>query len=313
MASLAQLTYIVALDTYRHFVTASEKCFVTQPTLSMQIKKLEEELEVVIFDRTKQPVVPTDIGQKIIAQARKTLAAYNQIEAIIQEEKSIVKGTLSVGIIPTLAPYLIPLFVGRFTRKYPNLQVKLVELMTEDIIEHLHKDLLDAGILVTPLDEPGILEVPLFFEKMLIYAHESHPFLQKSNITAQELTTPDIWLLTEGHCFRSQVVNLCAYQTDSKEDTGLIYESGSIETLRKLVDYEGGFTLIPELAVKDIPQDRRHQVKAFSESTPLREVSLTYARHYSKQHLIKLLAQEIQQAVPQEMLNPTRGNVVRWR
>ncbi|HHB79304.1 MAG TPA: hydrogen peroxide-inducible genes activator [Saprospiraceae bacterium] len=311
MASLAQLSYIVALDTYRHFVTASAKSFVTQPTLSMQIKKLEEELDVVIFDRSKQPVIPTEIGKKIIAQARLVLAEYNRIEAIIQEEKSIVSGVLTVAIIPTLAPYLLPLFIGNFSKKFPKLQIKVIELLTEEIIDHLEKDLVDVGILVTPLEEAGIVEQPLFYEKMLIYAHPEHPFVQKEKITTVEIASPDIWLLTEGHCFRSQVVNLCAYQTDAQEISGLVYESGSIETLRKLVDQEGGFTLIPELALNDIT--KVNQIKEFSQSTPLREVSLVYSRHYAKEQLIRLLAQEIQSSVPKEMLDRSRGSVVSWR
>ncbi len=309
MASLAQYSYIVALDTYRHFVTASEKCFVTQPTLSMQIKKLEEELEVVIFNRSKQPVIPTLIGEKIIAQARKILSEHDRIESIIQQEKSIIAGKLTIGIIPTLAPYLLPLFIGDFSRKYPALEIKVLELLTEEIIEQLEKNLIDVGILVTPLAEAGIVEESLFFEKMLVYTHPDHSFGNRNDIDMADIASPDIWLLSEGHCFRSQVLNLCTFQP--KKETSLSFESGSIETLCKLIDREGGFTLIPELAAEEMSQ--QDQVKSFTNEAPLREVSLVFSRRYTKEHIIKLLQKAIQEAVPLEMLDIQRGHIVHWR
>ena len=310
MASLAQFSYIVALDTHRHFVTAAEKCFVTQPTLSMQIKKLEEELEVVIFDRTKQPVVPTLIGEKIIAQARTILSEHIRIESIIQQEKSIIAGSLVIGIIPTLAPYLLPLFIGDFSRKYPALEIKVVELLTEEIIEQLEKNLIDVGVLVTPLEEVGIVEEPLFFEKMLVYTHPNHSFGKRKDIDLIDIASRDIWLLSEGHCFRSQVLNLCTFQP--RKEMRLLFESGSIETLCKLVDREGGFTLIPELAALEMPT-KQEQIKAFGQEAPLREVGLIFSRRYTKAHILKRLKMSIQEAVPAEMLNRQRGHIVHWR
>lgn len=312
MASIVQLTYIVALDTYRHYVKAAEKCFVTQPTLSMQVKKLEDELGVIIFDRSKQPLIPTPIGEKIIAQARNVLAEYNKIEELVQAERDIITGELTIGIIPTLAPYLLPKFIGKLTKKYPDLRVHVLELMTHEIMDNLNKDRLDAGILVTPLHEKEIIEKPLFYEKMFVYANREHPFSKKQKLHSGALDAPGLWLLTEGHCFRSQVMNLCSVQNEAERTSNFVYESGSIETLRKLVDAEGGFTLLPELAIKDVPTHRRGQVKSIVPA-PLREVSLVYSRRYAKERLIGALSEEIRQAVPAEMLSKKRGFIVEWQ
>lgn len=312
MITLLQLEYVVAVDTYRHFVTAAEKCFVTQPTLSMQIKKLEEFLGVMIFDRSKHPIIPTEIGEKIIEQARETIAAGRKITDIIDEFNGSLSGELTVGIIPSLAPYLLPLFIGNFTRKYPGVKLTVVELLTEEIINKLKKDLLDVGLLVTPLHEQGIREKPLFYEKMMLYVNKSHPFSQKKDIQVKQLASPDIWLLSKGHCFRSQVVNLCSYRIDKQEKFAFEYESGSLETLKKMVEKEGGYTLLPELAV-DTNVHPQARIISISQPVPSREVSLVFSRNYSKQRLIELLATEITNAVPEELLDKERGKVVEWR
>jgi LysR family transcriptional regulator, hydrogen peroxide-inducible genes activator len=213
MITLTQLEYIVAVDTYRHFGRAAESCFVTQPTLSMQIKKLEEDLGVIIFDRSKHPLIPTDVGQRLIDQAKTVLSESEELKNIIKDHKNEVSGLLRIGIIPTLAPYLLPLFIGRYKRTWPNIIIKVEELTTANIIELLHKDLLDVGILVTPLKESKIIEKPLFYEEMLIYANENHILHQQDEITVRDIATPDIWLLSDGHCFRDQVVNLCSYMS----------------------------------------------------------------------------------------------------
>ncbi len=310
MITLQQLEYIVAIDTYRHFVTASEKCFVTQPTLSMQIKKLEDHLGVTIFDRSKQPIVPTEIGVKIIQQARITLSESKKINEIIAEYEQKVSGELVIGIIPSLAPYLLPLFISNFTSKYQELKLKVIELLSEEIIERLEKDLIDVGILVTPLHENGIIEKPLFYEKMVLYANKNHQLAKKKNLTTSHIASPDLWLLSNGHCFRNQVVNLCSYQI--KEDLPFEYDSGSLETLKKIVDKDGGFTLIPELAIDD-PMSNHAVVKTFTDVIPVREVSLVYSRTFVKNRLINLLGECIKNAVPQELWETNGGEIVEWR
>ena len=313
MITLTQLEYIVAIDEYRHFATAAEKCFVTQPTLSMQIKKLEEELGVIIFDRSRQPIVPTDIGKKLIEQARITLSASRRMHEIVNEDLSQVTGELKIGIIPTLAPYLLPMFIGQYTRKYPNVSVKVEELVSEDIIRRLKHDTLDVGIFVTPYGDEKILENPLFYEEMFLYLHPEHPFMQFQEVDVKSLNPSEIWMLGDGHCFRNQVINLCGKTDESACALPFLFESDSIETLMRIVDTEGGCTLIPELALHYMPDSKLKQVRPFKDSKPLREVSVIFSRHFTKQSLIQLLCEEIRHCVPTEMLDLHRGTIVRWK
>lgn len=313
MITLTQLEYIVAIDEYRHFATAADKCFVTQPTLSMQIKKLEDELGVIIFDRSRQPVVPTDIGAKLIEQARMTLSSTERIKEIIKEERQEIEGSLKIGIIPTLAPYLLPVFIGHYIRKYPAVRVEIEELVSEEIIRRLKHDLLDVGLFVTPYKDEKIVEKPVFYEEMLVYAHPGHELLKQKEVDLKDIATPEIWMLGDGHCFRNQVVNLCAMSGIQHNDLPFAFESNSLETLMKIVDVEGGFTLIPELAFQSMPEVKKLQVRSFAKNKPLREVSVIYSRHYAKQKLISLLCDEIRSVVPSGMLNAERGIVVEWK
>lgn len=313
MITLTQLEYITAVDTYRHFGKAAEACFITQPTLSMQIKKLEEDLEIIIFDRSKQPLIPTDVGLRVIEQARIALKQADEINNIVKDHKNQVSGMLRIGIIPTLAPYLLPIFVGNYKKKYPNIFIKVVEATTENIINLLNKDLIDVGILVTPLNEEKILEKPAFYEEMLIYANSGHKLHTQKEITVKDIATPEIWLLSDGHCFRDQVINLCSYMGTSDSDLPFHFEAGSLETLMNIIDREGGITLIPELAKATMSQKRAYNVENFTDIKPLREVSLVYSRHFAKHKLINLLWKEIKESVPKELQDENRGTIVQWR
>ena len=313
MITLTQLEYIVAIDEYRHFATAAEKCFVTQPTLSMQIKKLEDELGVIIFDRSRQPVVPTDLGAKLIEQARMTLSATQRIKEIIQEEQQEVEGTLKIGIIPTLAPYLLPVFIGPYIRKYPAVKVEVEELVSEEIIRRLKRDMLDVGLFVTPYHDEKIVERPVFYEEMLVYAHPDSELLKKKEVGHEDIVTSDIWMLGNGHCFRNQVVNLCEMSASQHKNLPFEFESNSLETLMRIVDVEGGFTLIPELALQYMSPEKKIQVRSIAITKPLREVSVIYSRHFSKQRLITLLCDEIKSVVPAHMLQRDRGMIVEWK
>ena len=308
MITLTQLEYIVAIDEYRHFATAAEKCFVTQPTLSMQIKKLEDELGVIIFDRSRQPVVPTDLGAKLIEQARMTLSATQRIKEIIQEEQQEVEGTLKIGIIPTLAPYLLPVFIGPYIRKYPAVKVEVEELVSEEIIRRLKRDILDVGLFVTPYHDEKIVERPVFYEEMLVYAHPDCELLKKKEVGHEDIVTSDIWMLGNGHCFRNQVVNLC--EMSASQHKNLPFE---FERLMRIVDVEGGFTLIPELALQYMSPEKKKQVRSIANTKPLREVSVIYSRHFTKQRLITLLCDEIKSVVPAHMLKRDRGMIVEWK
>ena len=313
MITLTQLEYIVAIDEYRHFATAAEKCFVTQPTLSMQIKKLEDELGVIIFDRSRQPVVPTDLGAKLIEQARMTLSATQRIKEIIQEEQQEVEGTLKIGIIPTLAPYLLPVFIGPYIRKYPAVKVEVEELVSEEIIRRLKRDILDVGLFVTPYHDEKIVERPVFYEEMLVYAHPDCELLKKKEVGHEDIVTSDIWMLGNGHCFRNQVVNLCEMSASQHKNLPFEFESNSLETLMRIVDVEGGFTLIPELALQYMSPEKKKQVRSIANTKPLREVSVIYSRHFTKQRLITLLCDESKSVVPAHMLKRDRGMIVEWK
>ncbi len=313
MITLTQLEYIVAVDDCRHFAAAAEKCFVTQPTLSMQIKKLEDDLGVVIFDRSRQPVVPTDIGARLITQARIVLSSTQRIKEIIAEDKQQVEGTLKIGIIPTLAPYLLPIFIGDYVRKYPAVKIEVEELVSEEIILRLKRDALDVGIFVTPYRDEKIIEKPVFYEEMLVYACPGHALLQKQEIDVADIATPEIWMLGDGHCFRDQVINLCEMKGRQHKNLPFDFESNSLETLMKIVDREGGFTLIPQLALQYMDEGRKSQVRRFASPVPLREVSVIYSRYYTKHKLIDLLCQEIRAVLPEDMLEKGRGRVVEWK
>ncbi len=313
MVTLTQLEYIVAVDTYRHFGKAAEHCFITQPTLSMQIKKLEEEMEIIIFDRSKHPLIPTDVGARVIEQSRVVLKQSEEVTNIVKDYKNQVSGMLRIGIIPTLAPYLLPVFIGNYKRKYPNIFIKVLELTTEKIEENLSKDLIDVGILVTPLHDEKILEKPIFYEEMLLYANKGHKLHFQKEIKLIDINTPEIWLLSDGHCFRDQVINLCSNLGTTDSNLPFHFEAGSLETIMNIVDREGGITLIPELALDTMSEKRLVNVRHFSELTPLREVSLVYSRHFAKHKLINLLWREIKDTISPKLQNVERGTIVEWR
>jgi LysR family transcriptional regulator, hydrogen peroxide-inducible genes activator len=313
MITLTQLEYIVAVDNHRHFARAAEHCFVTQPTLSMQIKKLEDDFGIKLFDRNRQPVIPTDIGKLVIGQARRVLHESVKISELVKEYLGEINGELRIGIIPTLAPYLLPMFAGNFRRKFPSVHLHIEEQITEKLANGLKTDQLDAAVFVTPFNDENIHEEAVFYEEMQIYAHHQHPLLSKSKVNVVDIAIPELWLLSDGHCFRSQVINLCSLQQMDQFDLPFSYEGGSIETLIRIIDREGGFTIIPELAVAELRNDQKPNVISFNGFKPLREVSVCFSRHYAKNRLIRLLADEIKACVPKHMLQLGRGELVLWK
>lgn len=296
--TFTQLEYVIALDTYRHFAQAAAHCFISQPTLSMQIRKLEQELGIKLFDRSRQPVMPTLAGIEIIEQARKILVEKNVMGELVQNKLGILSGELRIGIIPTLAPYLLPLFVQNFTANYPKVKLVVHEMMTEFIISRLREGRIDVGILVTPLQEQGIREHVLFYEELLVYMSKKNNSYKKSYILAKDIDPEKLWLLEEGHCFRSQIVNLCELHKASKDGHHFEYEAGSIETLRRMVEMNDGITIIPELATMDLPEKQQQQIRHFKQPAPMREVSLAVHRDFVKKRLIELLKKEIILSIP---------------
>ena len=308
--TFVQLEYVVAVDTCRHFAMAAGRCFVTQPTLSMQIQKLEEELGVKIFDRSKQPVVPTEAGIEIIEQARKILAEKNVITEIVQAKKGVLTGELRIGIIPTLAPYLLPLFVQNFSKKYPHVKLIVQEMLTEYIIARLREGRIDAGIVVTPLQEKGIKEHVLFYEELMAYVSKKNAAYKKTYVLAQDIDPEKLWLMEEGHCFRSQIVNLCELRKASEMSAHFEYEAGSIEALRRMVELNDGITILPELTTLDMDNKRLQLIRHFKKPAPMREVSVVVHRDFVKKRLIEVLKEEIVAAVPEKIKKNKSANVV---
>lgn len=307
--TFTQLEYIVAVDMYRHFAEAAQHCFVTQPTLSMQIHKLEEELGVKIFDRSKQPVLPTEAGVEIIEQSRRILSERNALTEMIDSRKGIVNGELKVGIIPTLAPYLLPLFITSFTKKYPQVRLVVNELTTANIIIKLREGKIDAGILVTPLQEQGIKEDVLFYEELTAYVSKNNEAYKKNYVLAKDIDPDKLWLLEEGHCFRSQIVNLCELRRSGKT-AHFEYEAGSLETLRRMVDLNDGITILPELASMDFSGQQMKMIRHFKHPAPVREVSIVTHRDFVKRKLVEVLKQTILQSIPDKLRKNKKQQVV---
>lgn len=308
--NLQQLTYLVALDTYRQFGLAAEKCFVTQPALSVQVQKLEEELGVLLFDRTKKGAEPTAVGIKVITQARQVLREAQHLRELVQVEKGEMVGDLRLGVIPTLAPYLVPRFLVDFTTAYPDLRVRVEELRSEELMEQLKDHRIDVGLLVTPLDDRQLRELPVLDEPFLAYVSANHPLADHDLITGPDLKAPGLWLMEQGHCFRHQVLNLCNATTDP--DAHVVYESGSIETLKELVRRHHGYTLVPELAVLD-EVDVNPLVKRFVAPAPVREVSLVVHHGFVRLPLLTALRELILANVPARLHAGQAGAKVRWR
>lgn len=309
--TIQQLEYIIAVDKFRHFGHAAEACFVTQPTLSAQVSKLERELDVILFDRSKMPVIPTETGEILIAQAKRVVMESKAIFETIAQLKGDIGGILKLGIIPTLAPYLLPLFIKAFINKYPNVRLQVQEMVTEDILKKLKNDELDLGIVVTPLAESGIDEKPIFYEKFYAYLSINHPLLKKESVKIADILGEDLWVLQQGHCFRDQVLSLC----DQSKFKGLNfqYESGSLEGLKNLVNRYKGITLLPELATFGLSSEEKKQLRPFEGEQPIREVSLVLTRSYLKKRQVELLYQEITAAIPASMISKNHGKVVKFK
>jgi LysR family transcriptional regulator, hydrogen peroxide-inducible genes activator len=299
--TLVQLEYIVAVDTWHHFANAAEHCFVTQPTLSMQINKLEQELGIRIFDRSKQPVIATEAGTEIIAHARRVLSQRDDLLEHIQNRKGFVTGELKIGIIPTLAPYLLPLFIPAFARKYPLVKLIVAEMTTELIVSRLREGRIDTGILVTPLNENGIREEHLFYEEMVAYVSRKNAAYSKTYVLPQDIDPGKLWLLEEGHCFRSQIVNLCELRRASREGSHFEYEAGSVETLKRMVELNDGITILPELATLNLGQRQMELLRHFRKPVPMREVSIAVHRDFVKKKLIDVMKQEIIKSIPEKI------------
>jgi len=308
--NIQQLEYILAVDTHRHFATAASKSNVTQPTLSMMIRKLEDELGVRIFDRTKQPVEPTPEGRQVIIRARQILADVNQLREFAKGLKSDISGDIRIAIIPTLAPYLLPLFLPVFVEKHSALRVNISELVTHDIIGALKSGDADIGVLATPLHDPKLVEHPVFYEEFFAYTSASEKVSKKKYLLPKDIDLSKLWLLEEGHCFRNQVFNLCELKKKDVESDRLHYQAGSLETLKNLVDHNKGITILPLLATKDLTKAQKQKIRSFAPPRPVREISLVVNSNYSRKSILQALKKAIEDVVPAEASEKSKAQVL---
>jgi LysR family transcriptional regulator, hydrogen peroxide-inducible genes activator len=286
--TITQLKYVLAVAEHKNFTLAAEKCFVTQPTLSMQIQKVEDELNILIFDRSKKPIQLTDIGQKIVAQAKNIVNEADRIQDIVDQQKGYIGGEFRLGIIPTIMPTLLPMFLTNFVNKYPKVKLIIEELNTAEIVKKLNNGQLDAAIAATPLEEEKIKEVVLYFEPFMVYVPTYHPLSIKDEIEVGDLNIDELLMLQDGHCFRDGVLNLCK-NNNVTSHTKFQIESGSFETLIKLADEGLGITLLPYLHTLDLKEKDQLKLRHFSEPKPAREISLIYPKNELKIHIIEAL------------------------
>jgi LysR family transcriptional regulator, hydrogen peroxide-inducible genes activator len=286
--TITQLQYVLAVAEFKNFTTAAEKCFVTQPTLSMQIQKIEEELGIQLFDRTKKPIQVTEIGQKIVDQAKNIINEANRIKDIVDQQNGYMGGEFRLGIIPTVMPTLLPMFLNNFIKKYPKIKLIIEELNTSEIILKLKSGHLDAAIAVTPLEEEKLKEIVLYYEPFVAYIPNNFKISEKTEIEIADLNIDDILLLQDGHCFRDGILNLCK-NISLSEKNHFQLESGSFETLLKLADEGLGTTLLPYLHTLDLEDKNKTKLRHFKEPRPAREVSLIFPKTELKMHIIDAL------------------------
>jgi LysR family hydrogen peroxide-inducible transcriptional activator len=289
---------------------AADKCFVTQPTLSMQIQKLEDTLGVKIFDRSRQPVSPTEIGIEIIAQARTLLAESEKIKEIITNRQKELSGELKVAIIPTVSPYILPKILHGFIDKYPQVKLIIWEQTTEMIIQQIKLGTIDCGILSTPLHESTLKEIPVFYENFVAYVSKNSKLSKKKHIVPEDIDMEEIWVLNEGHCMREQVLNICQRRKATRGFQHFEYNTGSVETLKRMVDENNGATILPELALAELNDKQLDKVRYFKEPEPAREVSIVVQNNYLKRRMIEALKAEILELVPKRMRSRKKKEVI---
>jgi len=298
--SLTQIEYVLAVARLGHFARAAEACHVTQPTLSMQLQKLEQDLGSVIFDRSKKPILLTEVGKKLVEQFQRILFEAKKIEGIVHSSNAVgISGELTLGIIPTIAPYLLPKLLPVIERKFPKLELKILELQTLRIVEQLQNDELDVGLLATPLKVPKIFEYALYYEPFSVLARIGHELTKHKKVSYSSLRQEDIWLLEEGHCLRHQVLDVCALKKNKGKTRQFRFESGNLETLKGLVDTYGGYTLLPALAAETLGKNTA--LVQFERPIPAREIGLVYRREHFKSELIEALGDAILAAIPEEI------------
>lgn len=297
--TLQQLEYVVSVDKHRHFINAAKACGITQSTLSSMIQKLENELDVIIFDRNAHPIKPTEIGEKIISQAKIVLYNSSQLIEMVMDERTKNSGSIRLGIIPTVATYILPKLFNEALNNYSNIKLNVIETQTSNIIKKLHRAELDMAVLVTPLEEDDLLEIPIYYEKFAAYISPLEDIYKKKEIKSSTMPLDNMWLLQEGHCFRNQVLNFCKQNSDLKP----LYEAGSIDTLVKIVDKNKGYTIIPELHIDMLTPEQKKNIRPLVSPQIVREVSLVVRKDYVRETLLNNIADILKTIIPSEMLD----------
>ncbi|NUM89595.1 MAG: hydrogen peroxide-inducible genes activator [Bdellovibrionales bacterium] len=303
MPSLTQLEYALAVERLRHFGHAAKACHVSQPTLSQQFQKLEDEVGVMLFDRLQKPVLPTPEGKRFLEQAKAVVREHQKLLHVSRQERAGEPvGEFRLAVIPTVASCLVPLFVEEFARKYPKVELSLDEMKTETLLSELRLDRIDGGILATPVEgaTPSLKIHPLYYEPFDLYAAPHHPILKKKLLSSDDLEADQLWLLSEGHCFRNQVLDFCALPRSDHPLLGNIrFQGGSLDTLVRLVDQSKGYTLLPSLMRKTL--GRTGRLRPFRPPVPSREVSFVYRRDHWKLDVIAALENTIRACLPKEV------------
>jgi LysR family hydrogen peroxide-inducible transcriptional activator len=303
--TIQQLEYIIAVDNYRHFAKAAEACYVTQPTLSMMIQKLEDELDVKIFDRMVQPVEPTGIGKKIIRQAHISVYQFNQIKEIVNSERDILTGDFKMGIIPTIATYLVPELLRLVSESETGINLIMQEIPTSAMVESILNGRIDGGLAATPLKHPHLIEIPIYYEKFYAYiSAEDKTFDDDGEIDLGGIDIRKIWLLDNVHCLRRQVESLCKRKKEDSHRRTVNYESGSLDTLVNIVDYNGGLTIIPEMMAMGLPEEKQNNLRKIKGDVSVREISLVVSRDFVRQKMVEAITEMIRRSVPKSMQNP---------
>ena len=306
--NIQQLEYILAVDTYRHFAKAAERCRVTQPTLSMMVQKLEDELGVKLFDRNAQPIRPTPTGKKVIEQARNALSQITRIKEIVREEERSLRGIFRLAVLPTIAPYLLPRFFQRLSEEYPELDIRVLEMKTAPTIEALRDGEVDAAIIANRPTEPFLRGEVLYYEQFLGYVARSEPAFKKDLIRTADISGERLWLLDEGHCFRDQLVRFCEMEKVKVHQAA--YRLGSLETFMRMVENGDGITFIPELAMLQLSPEQKELTRPFAIPKPTREIVLVTRVDFIRHTITNVLIESIKKAVPKEMLTLRGGQKV---
>ena len=288
------------MDRLRQFAKAAEHCGVTQPTLSAMIQKLEQELGVKLFDRSSQQVVPTAIGRLVVEQAWRVISRARQIKDSVEEERNALSGVFRIGILPTIAPYLLPRFFTRLMEEYPDIDFRVSEMKTADCKKALARGEIDVAIIVSLGEIEGMEQDSLYFEQFIAYVSESDSLFQSKSIRSADLPGHFLWLLDEGHCFRDQLVKFCNIK--SACDSKLTYSLGSIETFMRMVEAGQGITFIPELALDQLTESQKRLVRPFAIPIPTREVVLLTTKTFVRKGIKQMMINEIRDSVPQRML-----------